>query len=1640
MGSTMDLDNLKRKRSFSSDEHDDSPPLKALKQQVVRGDFQGLKGAASSLLGEAGQQLLQLVGQDRSSPGYDIGGAWVTNLRSVAFDASGNEVPYELSPDKGLGSAPGSWQHGLPTPDPSPWPKDTDPFLKAASLSSTVAGTPAGLESLSNSAYVGDMKLFGLIPSKIYLYEHVGSILHPYNEEIRITPDGSLSLGTFMPSLKGSEWDMIALENPILGFQEEVMLDGITSRMNGLYFETDLVFRGALQPVSDFLHEFFQQQKPAIRFSAWLGETRDYARPLSLPSFVLRGSLEHVSVNVLDILTFRQIGVELSGYKTYNLDKRGSSWQFEYGFFGNLDLNVPGSVVPLQVQYYLRKSFNGWLLQLRLQDDEWNDIFGIKDLKASFPRYFQSLSDVRLEAQIRTSSEQKQLSVGVEANLQLRKTKFGVRGYYSKDPLLFPDFYSIEAYLGDLTLHDVGEIFHELIGMEIDGFSHDVALRSMSLCVSSEGFTLRGEVTVNGHTSTSGCLAFTRDGITVQGSVGDIEFEHVIIKAASLDVFIASKLDTQCARASKVDIFGHVNIHGVELKAALHTEKAQDGEFRWTIYGEVEGDVTTSKIVPGLKDTFLDISLNRLALIASNHEAPLGSYKGINYPVAKGFQFCASIDSIPELEKLMRGSVKGMVFRAALVNGQFALSITFPADRTITFGDHVYTGPLMIEIAKSDLEFHLILKALLNIKVETQPKPLQFSLGLKASYSGAAAYAQMLTDWTNPCNVGKQVTVRGCALEFGIVYSTFFTTGMPGAIGLAGQIMIGEKEAKLAMKLSQNPKEQILVAAVKDLGVVDLVRFASQICEHEFPEPDDFLHFNDVQLYLSTGASIGETYYAPGASLKGDMTIFGKRAKFDCTIGSMVKIMATIEQFELGPLKVRGSTSDDPIVDIELSTSKQKVLIDGAVDLWALSAALHLEAEVYPKPKFEFWVDVSLSDRVKFKLEAKLTGDIDFRDLSSLANADFAIYGLMEQHILDNIIDMLDKQINSMRDHADFNEARRILSDKENEFNASVQAASSQLEEVKRRWESKEQDLTSALERARSEAQSYKQQLEDNLATAEKSYASAVVAAIANLDQVRHDAAVTVHLAETDLQRAQSQSEEAVRQAQSDLNEKRISFKFMFGSARSDLEQTRKSVDQAIMANAAITRELEDLDHRLNEAPILDMPMLLAEQAVKAAEQAITAAALEAAKAIFEAAELVIQGSEYIAAEAVIAADEASLDSLIGSEAASLSTAKAAFEELKFRQEEAVRCAAQALEDAEKRSPELETSTRAKAVLADSQTVMDSIISPAEKAFNGRFKCTEYLAVATAEKALAAAQSNTVDIELARQACELAEQDSSSFANDILEVGLNIGKWIASAAAELINITKIEFSGSISSLVADGPPLIVNVQGKLLGQDIDLHINWQPHFNLAKFIKAIFSDLWEMIKNAAGKFLEEIGAKIVEFVEDVAEAVEELAEDIGEGVEKAAEAIEDAASDVASVLDDAGSAIGHAADDAAEAIDDAVSDIGSALDDAGSAVGHAAEDVVDAVDDAMSDVGSALDDAGSAVGHAADDVASAFGDAASDVGHAVDDVAGDIGNGFNDAGNAVEDVANDVGNAFNDAGHTVENVTNDVKNAIFNFF
>ena len=65
---------------------------------------------------------------------------------------------------------------------------------------------------------------------------------------------------------------------------------------------------------------------------------------------------------------------------------------------------------------------------------------------------------------------------------------------------------------------------------------------------------------------------------------------------------------------------------------------------------------------------------------------------------------------------------------------------------------------------------------------------------------------------------------------------------------------------------------------------------------------------------------------------------------------------------------------------------------------------------------------------------------------------------------------------------------------------------------------------------------------------------------------------------------------------------------------------------------------------------------------------------------------------------------------------------------------------------------------------------------------------------------------------------------------DLAEGAVNlspdIGKWAATYAGELIDIRKVDFEESLSSLIAGGLPLSTAIEGVLLGEDFSVHIEW----------------------------------------------------------------------------------------------------------------------------------------------------------------------------------------------------------------------
>jgi hypothetical protein len=302
----------------------------------------------------------------------EVGGLELRNTRLATVNKDGKFVPFWISPQKlGFPVTPPIFADIVDRQNP------IDVGVAGFISPPTSRHGVAMLDTLPPDFVVlGDVDLFGQIPSTMHIYQGRLTVAHPYTEVVKPKMQ-SISLGKVIPALNGTAADSIALENLQFAFSE---FNFGPIHQAGVHFETDILFQGALQPVSDILRDFFGQKKPALHFRAYMGSRRDWRRVAIPGSLTLQGSLEHTSVKVLDLLEFTQIGIELSMTQTLDFNTGKFRWRLDYGFFGSLNLEIPGSIVPLQATYMIKKIDRCYLLCLTLTDEEWTDVFGIHGL------------------------------------------------------------------------------------------------------------------------------------------------------------------------------------------------------------------------------------------------------------------------------------------------------------------------------------------------------------------------------------------------------------------------------------------------------------------------------------------------------------------------------------------------------------------------------------------------------------------------------------------------------------------------------------------------------------------------------------------------------------------------------------------------------------------------------------------------------------------------------------------------------------------------------------------------------------------------------------------------------------------------------------------------------------------------------------------------------------------------------------------------------------------------------------------------------------------------------------------------------------------------------------------------------------
>jgi hypothetical protein len=226
----------------------------------------------------------------------------------------------------------------------------------------------------------GNIQLFGILPAKLYSFH--GTASDGSTREV-VTIGDELALGKLFTGFTETEFDSIRFQNVQLRYSDRPTDD---NALPGTWLEGDMIFQGALQPIADVLQSTFGQVNPKLHVEFLIGLDRDW-NTLSMPNnFTIRGSLEGISVKFADLVEFTTLGVKVNVNKQYDPSPYREYFSFNFGLFGEALLTVPGSVVPLNMNFTMSLDEGIIELTMVLRDEGWENAFGIAGLTVSGER------------------------------------------------------------------------------------------------------------------------------------------------------------------------------------------------------------------------------------------------------------------------------------------------------------------------------------------------------------------------------------------------------------------------------------------------------------------------------------------------------------------------------------------------------------------------------------------------------------------------------------------------------------------------------------------------------------------------------------------------------------------------------------------------------------------------------------------------------------------------------------------------------------------------------------------------------------------------------------------------------------------------------------------------------------------------------------------------------------------------------------------------------------------------------------------------------------------------------------------------------------------------------------------------------
>jgi hypothetical protein len=1095
------------------------------------------------------------------------------------------------------------------------------------------------------------------------------------------------------------------------------------------------------------------------------------------------------------------------------LAQADSKWTFTVSVTGILVINKLGNT-PVQLE--AKVTYSEGKLNVVATIDSITGLFGIDKL---------ALDNLKLE-----------FNIGSENDIEL-SANFKPAGHtFNFDGKISSEFTGIKASSPEFTFNDLNDLFAYFSNDTLSLPSFDITFNDVFIGLATadgtldsgelkQGLSIGGSVKVYDHTITALAQIGT-DGVAFTGKLDDLSIGPVDITKTELDMKLYSAAS---GKKSEFSLMGEAVIEGLTLDCKVAYEKGSDGETNELVYAAIHAEsFGLSTVFPEAKDTFVDsLKFSKVVFIYSSNDGDTQD-PDFEFTVKQGLQLSAVLEEIPALTTLTHSKKTGLILSAHYGNTT-DISVEIP-DTRLQLGSSVTCDPMRIAIVLAP-EPALQLIFGMDVTVPKQDNPLHFDLVLEIGIADARGSATMKGYWVNPFGVNGLQIGPELALQLGIIYAEFLTTGLPSEFGFAGGIVLGDITGQMAVSISEDPTHEILMGEITKLSPQNLVSFASTITGLSINVEDvpNFFDLEELKLYCApTGGSIGTITYEPGFSFAADLILFDKRINVYTLFNeSGVVAKGELDAIELGPLKIHGADGGNAKLDLELTTEKQSVFVDGAFEFLGISESIYLDIS---NKGAIFDLEQKFLNLLKYTIKAQTQGSF-----GDPANLDFSLYSEFDNDLTEYIKTTVVQKINDARTAADI----------------SIEDAQKQVDDAEQAYLASYTPAKEALDKAQSDADAYLAKCTQDVANQKAAWDAQVASAQNDVNNAKAAYDNALSDASSKVVQAQSNYNNAVRDAQNALNYAR-------NDANAKISQAQANADKAVSDyNNSFGQAYNNLNNAQNTVNSLQSTINYYQYKIDHASWSdyfgnveywgtIVAGAwvsMKTAQGVLSACQAVVNGFQTSSVAIARNTTQSALTIAQQAGAASINAAQQTVNAVTYGTAYVAFQTAQQTLNGLQYGAQYTAWQVANGTLTAAQTTGRNLLTAAEVTLSNIGTSVAYVALQTAQAGLDAVKQGTAAVAFnsAQGMLEGAEHGSEGI--------LDLSAYIAAHAGDLLEVKKVTLSASLKG-IENGNLFVATFDGSVFNQPYNCTVDFNVR-DVATFIDDIFKNVLDEAKGIA---------------------------------------------------------------------------------------------------------------------------------------------------------------------------------------------